>query len=366
MAGADDARLVRRLRLALVGVSMLCGLCVLAVAAVLVYWRLYLLGPSSGPFARGPFLTRLNGTSAQLKWTLKDGGRTVELRALAPDGRPAEAVDGRFSGLKPGTRYAWTASVDGIGRAAGSFQTAPPNLRRPIRFVAFGDYGSGNDHEYAVGRIAAAQAPAFALTAGDNSYLAATAPLLDRNIFKPLQPLMANAPLWASLGEHDLFLTGGRDVVQALDSPGDGHLYSVRYGPIQVIVLGLTAVDAKARAFARRALREGHPAVRFLLVHRPLQPGNPLLADLRRAHVAAIIAGHLHRYERRVVGGVLQLTVGTGGEGPGDEQFTKASADAKVSLEDYGFLRVDVRNAGIRYRFVDERGRVLDRWDAAR
>src|SRR4051812_39261238 len=142
MAGADDARLVRRLRLALVGVSMLCAVCVLAVAAVLVYWRLYLLGPSSGPFARGPFLTRLNGTSAQLKWTLEDGSKTVELRAVAPDGSTASASGGRFTALKPGTRYAWTASVDGIGRAAGSFQTAPPNVERPVRFVAFGDYGS--------------------------------------------------------------------------------------------------------------------------------------------------------------------------------------------------------------------------------
>src|SRR4051794_39363027 len=248
MAGADDARLVRRLRLALVGVSMLCTLCVLAVAAVLVYWHLYLLGPSSGPFARGPFLTPLSGTSAQLRWTLDDGSQRVELHALGPDGSSADAVDGRFTGLEPGTRYAWAASVDGMARAAGSFQTAPPNLERPVRFVAFGDYGSGNDHEYAVGRIAAAQAPAFALTAGDNSYLTAAAPLLDRNIFKPLAPLMANAPLWAALGEHDLFLTNGRDVVRALDSPGDGHLYTVRYGPIQIVVLSLTAVDDKAVA----------------------------------------------------------------------------------------------------------------------
>jgi hypothetical protein len=341
---------------------MLCAVCVLAVAAVLVYWHLYLLGPSSGVFARGPFLTRLNGTSAELKWTLKDGSKPLELRALAPDGRVVEATAGRFDGLQPGTRYAWTASVDGSTRAAGSFQTAPPNLDRPIRFVAFGDYGSGNDHEYAVGRIAAAQAPAFVLSAGDNSYLTGAAPLLDRNIFRPLALLMAGAPLWASLGEHDLFLTNGRDVVRALDSPGDGHRFSVRYGPIQIIVLGLTAADAETQRFARRALRQGHPLVRFVLVHRPLQPGNPLLPDIRRARVAAIIAGHLHRYERRVVDGVLQFTVGTGGEGPGQAEFTKPSPDARISLLDYGFLRVDVRRSGIRYRFVDERGRVLDRW----
>src|SRR5262245_34354293 len=150
--GADDVdrRLVRRLRIALVALAMLSAVCVLAVGAVLVYWHLYLLGPSEGPFARGPFLTRVNGTSAELAWTTKDS-KPVELRALAPDGSEVVASGGRFSGLRPGTRYAWTASIDGIARAAGSFQTAPPNLRRPIRFVAFGDYGSGNDHEWAVG-----------------------------------------------------------------------------------------------------------------------------------------------------------------------------------------------------------------------
>src|SRR3954471_15711177 len=122
------------------------------------------------------------GATAALGFQATAASPPTAALSTAPAGSTASASGGRFTALKPGTRYAWTASVDGIGRAAGSFQTAPPNLERPVRFVAFGDYGSGNDHEYAVGRVAAAQAPAFALTAGDNSYLAATAPLLDRNI----------------------------------------------------------------------------------------------------------------------------------------------------------------------------------------
>ena len=77
--------------------------------------------------------------------------------------------------------------------------------------------------------------------------------------------------------------------------------------------------------------------------------------------MAAVFSGHLHRYERRVVGGVLQFVVGTGGEGPGDERFTKATPDAVTSLLDYGALRVNVGADGVQYRFVDERGRVLDR-----
>src|SRR5437879_903864 len=88
--------------------------------------------------------------------------------------------------------------------------------------------------EPAAGRAAPAPAPAFVLSAGDNSYLGGVSALLDRNIFKPLATLMANAPLWASLGEHDLFGTNGRPVIHALDSPGDGHRYTVEYGPIQI------------------------------------------------------------------------------------------------------------------------------------
>jgi hypothetical protein len=363
MVSGGDARLVRRMRLALVGLAMLCAICVLAVAGVLVYWHLYLLGPSAGRFARGPFLTRLDERSATLRWTLKHPGR-VELSALGPDGTQVRARDGRFTGLRPGTRYAWAVSVDGAARASGTFQTAPRTLRTPVRFVVFGDYGSGNDHEYAVGRVAAAQDPAFVLSAGDNSYLLGVASALDRNLFRPLAPLIANAPLWTTLGEHDLFLTNGRDVIHALDSPGDGHHFAVSYGPVQVVVLGLEA-DAAGLQFARTALRQGHPALRFVLVHRPVQPGNPILPLLRQTHVAAVLAGHLHRYERRVVAGVLQFTVGTGGQGPGDENFTKASLDAKVSLLDYGLLRVDASARGVQYRFVDERGRVLDRWPAS-
>ena len=136
----------------------------------------------------------------------------------------------------------------------------------------------------------AAQQPSFMLTAGDNSYLVAAAGPARPQHLRPLHDAMANAPLWATLGEHDLFLDGGRTIISALHLPGDGKHYSVRYGPIQVVALGLQA-DAKALAYARRALAEPGPSVRFILVHRPIRAGNPILPLLRSRHVAAILAG---------------------------------------------------------------------------
>jgi hypothetical protein len=353
----------RRLRRGLVGLAMLCAALALLVAAVLIYWRLYLLGPSGDPFTRGPFIYRLGTDEAALSWRV-DGDRPVELTATGPDGT-VTATGGRFTGLTPGTRYVWTASVGGLGRASGSFRTAPLDLSEPIRFGVIGDYGSGNNHEWAVGRTLAAERPDFVTTAGDNSYLVSAPQVLDRNIFEPLHDVMLGAPLWATEGEHDLIYAGGAAVTSALHLPGPHGRYAVRYGPVQLVLLGLQA-GAEEIAFARRALAEPGPLVRFVVVHRPVQQGNPILPLLRRTGVAAIMAGHLHRYERRTVGGVPEFTVGSSGEGPGAAEFTKATPSATVSLLDYGCLLVEVSSADIRYTYVDERGRVRDHWSERR
>jgi hypothetical protein len=100
--------------------------------------------------------------------------------------------------------------------------------------------------------------------------------------------------------------------------------------------------------------------VRFVVCHRPLQVGDPILPVLRDGEVDAVFSGHLHRYERRTVSGVQTFTVGTGGQGPGSLARTKASKGADVSLLDIGALTVEVRAGAIGYTYLDKRGAVLD------
>ncbi len=350
----------RRLRRWVIGLSVLSAASLLMVGGVLGYWYLYLLAPAGNPFDRGPFLVGLGERSAALAWSLP-GHRTVRLLAVSPAGQVVVANGGAFSRLTPGTRYAWTASIDGTGRASGSFQTAPINLTQPVTFAVIGDYGAGNAQEWAVMRTVTAEDPAIVLSAGDNSYLLSLPQLLDRNIFQPLHDLMASARLWATEGEHDLFLRDGAYTTEALHLPGTGGRYVTGYGPIQIVALGLQA-DAGAIPFARQALAEPGYQARLILVHRPIQPGNPILPVLHSAHVIAIFAGHLHRYERRMVGGVEEFTVGTSGEGPGAAQFTRASPDAAISIENYGSLHVVLSARQAAYAYVDMTGNVLDRF----
>ena len=349
----------RRLRRALVATAVFAALMVIVVGAVIVYWVRWVLPTEPDPFTRGPYLVQVGTTTATLRWRV-DGDRPVRIVATTPDGRTVTSGDGRLRGLTPGARQGWVAVVDGRARASGTITTAPTDPRAPVRFTAFGDYGAGGEDEWAVGRVAAAQEPAFTVVPGDNSYLTAAPPLFDHNIFAPMRALLAQGPFIATLGEHDVAWFGGHDVARALGLPGDGQRYVADYGPLRFVVLGVQADSADLPLLRAALARPGARHV-YIVVHRPPAPGNPVLAAAR-GKVTAVIAGHNHRYERRVIDGVLTLTVGTGGAPrSSDERLTPRSADAVVSLAEFGVLRVDDRPGRVTMAFIDEAGRVRDR-----
>jgi hypothetical protein len=301
-------------------------------------------------------------TAARLRWVTR-GDVPVELSALAPDGTRVAAAGGSLRGLRPGTRYRWSAAVGGTARATGSFTTAPRRLDGRLTFVVFGDYGAATDAERAVAEVAVRQAPRVVVTTGDNSYLVAAEELLDENLFRPLRALMAIAPNYGVVGDHDIVIPAGRRaLVAALEWPGGGERYELRYGPLQFVALGLRA-DRADVAFAARALARPGPAARFVVVHQPPKAGNPILRVAARAGAAAVLSGHLHAYERRErpeAPGVPLLTVGTGGA-PANDERTPRSPDARVFLLEFGLLRVDVEPGRVTFSFIDVRGRVRDR-----
>ena len=323
----------------------------------------YLRGPSDTPFTRGPYLLRVSGSEAALRWRVRGGKAVRADRASRPTGRPVDVAGGVLRGLQPDTRYSWVASVDGT-RAGQRLvhHAAAQRSTGSVRFAVLADYGSGNDNEWAVGRVLAAQRPEFAVTAGDNSYLVAAEVLLDRNIFRPLGDLMRQRADVRLPRRPRQLLARARAPSAARSTSPRAAASRCTTGPIQVVVLGDEPNEPAAHR-VRPQRRCASPARRCASSPATARcsPATPILPVCARAARRPSSRGHLHRYERRTVDGVQTFTVGTGGQGPGSLDHTKATPGADVSLLDIGALMVDVRADGTSAtRISTSTARVLD------
>jgi predicted phosphodiesterase len=362
MTTPDLTRRERLLRRWVIALAATAGVMLILALAVVLYWLRFVLPTEPDPFTRGPWVAAVSPTSARIAWEVEDD-QAVDVRVTTPAGRTIAARDGVLRGLAPGTRYGWVATTGQGARAFGSVTTPPVAAAAPVRFIILGDYGVGGEDQYAVARVSAAQGPAFTVSTGDNVYLAAAPVLFDQTIFRPMRPLLAQGPLLGVVGDHDTLWQGGRPLAEVLGWPGDGDRSVQRYGRMAFITLGVEG-DASDLPFLRSALaRTRDAAARWVLIHRPVEAGNPVLPVIRQAGAAAVLSGHNHRYERRVVDGVLCLTVGTGGAPRSDgDEFTPESADATVSIAEFGSLRADYAAGSVDYAFIDAGGQVLDRF----
>ena len=307
------------------------------------YWLSYLRGPrDDSPFTRGPYLLRVSDErgGAALERARRqpgagDGGRPrTERPSTSPAASCAACSPTRAT---PGSR----ASTARRRRAARSRRRRAA-LDRSVRFAVLADYGSGNDDEWAVGRLLAAQRPEFAVTAGDNSYLVAAEVLLDRNIFQPARRAHAQrADVCLPGRPRHVLARPGRDQPGVRPARGRPLHRRPRADP------GRRPGRRAQRARGHRVRRAASCASR---ARRPLRRLPPAAAGRRsdppgaaRERRAAVFSGHLHRYERRTVEGVADVHGRHRRTGPGLAQHTKATPGADVSLLDIGALMVDVR-----------------------
>ncbi len=318
--------------------------------------------PVAEGFSRAPYLTRVSPESARMRWVAPPGAEVVLTATPEGGGDAVTADDGDLRGLAPDTRYAWSATVDGAVAAEGDFTTAPTDLSEPLDLLVFGDYGAPNDSSRAVVGLMEQEDPRLLVTAGDNAYLVTLPQLLDELIFGPMATVLGGAPNFGTMGDHDIVFPAGQDALaEAFEWPNRGDRYELMYGPVQVIAIGLQGTREDV-PFVRRALARPGPLARLIVMHQPIHAGNPLLPVIAAADVTAVLAGHLHAYERREVAGapgVPFLTVGTGGA-PRNDERTPRSPDAVEYIAEFGLMRVRLQGDTARFAFVDLEGRERD------
>ena len=209
----------------------------------------------------------------------------------------------------------------------------------------------------------AAQRPEFAVTAGDNSYLVAAEPLLDRNIFRPLGDLIGQHAAVRLPRRPRQLLAGPRRDQQRVRHPAGRPLRARATGRSRSSSSATSRTSRRRSRFAR-AVRCASPDRRCASSPATgrCNPGDALLPVVREGGAAAVFSGHLHRYERRTVDGVQTFTVGTGGQGPGSLDSHEDDARRRPSACSTSARSCSRCEPGgaIGYTYLDKHGSVLD------
>jgi hypothetical protein len=283
--------------------------------------------PAPSALALGPYVqdVRADGftvvfeTAADVTAETHAGAVGVTTR-----GTHHEAV---LRGLPRGARARYQVSLS--GHAAGGGEVVLPDPARPLTFLVYGDTRNGGSVAAELAALAAKQSPDLILFTGDFARTGAD----ERGwatFFSDEHALLADVPLYPTLGNHELFRDGAaahfRRYFATPDDGRDKLYYHFRFGPAEFIVLDGNAPSPAQTAWLSATLdaadRDGVAHV-FVLEHQPpLSLGDHCGAALDQAdwmalfeshHVRAVFAGHDHAYERMERRGVRYFVSGGGG-----------------------------------------------------
>lgn len=293
---------------------------------------------------RGPYLQGLSAsdtkvvfrTSASVAATLVAGRNPAGPWEVEQDSPAGTTHVLALSDLLADTRYYYEIRVGGERLTPEGecwFQTAPaPNARRPFRFLAWGDSGTGNASQFEVAARMEEVFPtaSFALGLGDLVYPNGEAENYDPRFFTPYQKLFRTTAIWPTMGNHDAATSGGAPYYEAFHLPTDSGApgspsgtelyYSFDYGMAHFVCLDSQISNHAVGSAMYRWLEDdlehaNAQGKRWLVVfmhHPPYSRGThnsdaeSYLVELREALVPLfeaqgvdlVLTGHSHVYER--------------------------------------------------------------------
>ena len=349
-----------------------------------------------GPIHRHPYLQKVTARSATVLWTgapleapavrywlarAPAAAQTVAaaVNASAPldGGRQYAAELGR---LTPGQVVCYQLR-DGGRPLAGpfGFAAAPEPAAAgaaPIRIAALGDMGWRSSDQDAVRAQLGDVEFDLALMAGDIAYPSGRLSEYEENVFPVYGPLMASAPFFAASGNHDYLTDDGGPFRQVFALPENGgaagreRWYSTDWGDLHLVVLDTEKVGEAQAAWLEADLTAAAGARwTIALFHKPpfssgeIGPDqatrDSLVPILTRHHVALVITGHDHDYERREpVDGVSYLM--TGGGGRGTRRITSRGKGSAFAEQVAHFVYLQVGPDEIRLWAIDGTGQTFD------
>ena len=196
--------------------------------------------------ARGPYLSKVTGTSAVVSWWTNiatPGVLSLAGRSLTDSAGTVQHHAVVVSGLTSGAIYSYTVT-SGAASAAGSLRTAA-TAGHPFSFAAIGDFGGQGPGETQNAANIGAAGTQFIQTLGDNIYPSAGLPDpnfsttysdFDARFYKQFGPVVKSQAFFPANGNKEYY--GDGEFWENFPMPGANHSwYSYTWGDAHILVL---------------------------------------------------------------------------------------------------------------------------------
>jgi hypothetical protein len=266
------------------------------------------------------------------------------------------------------------------GPQTGANHLQLPEARASVRFLAFGDMGTGDREQYALARQMTVYHDEFGfdtvLLLGDNIYPDGNPKDIPAKFEKPYAELLGRGvKFYASLGNHDVKKGRQAQINYPNFNMGGRAYYSFTKanGLVEFFALDSTNFDVAQQRWLEGALAGSTATWKLAFFHHPLYSSGrrhgssvALRSKLEplfvRQGVAAVFSGHDHIYERTTPQQGVQYFVAGAASGKlrrGDinqrSQFFAAGND-----ETNSFLALEATRDRLSFRAIDATGKTLD------
>jgi len=249
-----------------------------------------------------------------------------------------------------------------------------PTKKDSVKFLVFGDSGTGDSRQMTVAKaMAAAHAKfpfTFAVMVGDNLYGGESSRDYEKKFEVPYKPLLdANVKFYASLGNHD-------DPNQRLYKPfnmNGERYYSFKpeRSNARFFALDSNYIDAKQIAWLDKELAASGSDWKIAFFHHPLYSSGEThgSADLQREQlepiflkhgVNVVLTGHEHFYERiKPQKGIAYFITGSSAKlRKGD--LARSELTAKGWDSGYAYMLMEISGDDLFFQTLSETGATID------
>jgi hypothetical protein len=354
--------------------------------------------------SRTPYLQRVNAEGAVVAWT-SSGGGAASVRVETPDGAVKTTFDAAIdksapmpqvvsqwptpisfkqvkqwtaavSGLSPDTTYCYTVMQDGVPVTAPvELRTAPPpGTGKRVQFLALGDSGGGGGDQRALMQEMATVPYDFMIHAGDIAYDSGTLAEFESRFFQVYAPMLAKRPIFPASGNHEYETDDAAPFRQVFVLPENGghggveRWYSYDWGDIHFVALDTERTGPEQAEWLEADLTANQLPWTVVYGHKPPrssagrddQPWQQYFEPVLAAHhVALVINGHEHHYERFAPRDGVTYVI-SGGGGRGVRELGTPAAGSAFAEAVIHFVVVTVEGDTLTLHAIDATGREFD------